>query len=259
MAIPWPERFILYMSFLERYKQGEYKQVYQDIQDLGTDAFNEIHHGDVKAVLEETFTRVAFNLELIYTELKEFGYQFNSNISINSDKPFHTPLQDTEALLDKLRVGVAEFGYVPLSLQYFYQLVGGVNFLWDPESPYQILWPLADPIQIDSLDTVVGTISQDWWKAYINDFYNDPATGAGFIEVAADKFFKDGVEGGPPYAVELTREVSVDGRFLKEEHHTSFINYLRICFENGGFSAIKEKPDSFEYYMSGIKDRLKPI
>lgn len=50
------------MTFYQRYLNGEYGQVYQDIDALGQDAFLPHHLADIEHLLTETFERVAYNL-----------------------------------------------------------------------------------------------------------------------------------------------------------------------------------------------------
>jgi hypothetical protein len=57
------------MTLLEQYKNGEMKEVYAEIQKLGQEAFLPEKFSEVEAVLSETFKRVAYNLEVIFTEL----------------------------------------------------------------------------------------------------------------------------------------------------------------------------------------------
>ena len=44
--------------------------------------------------------------------------------------------------------------------------------------------------------------------------------------------------GGLAYLLQVKKRQTVDAEFLNEEHRTTFINYLRICFDNSGFSRI---------------------
>lgn len=57
------------MTLYQRYINGETEQVYQDIFDLGTNAFLEENFAEIDKVLSETFTRVSFNLDVIYNKL----------------------------------------------------------------------------------------------------------------------------------------------------------------------------------------------
>ena len=59
------------MKFYDRYINGEDgRSVYSDIYDLGQEAFSDKYVDDVQSVLTETFNRIAFNLEIIFLELK---------------------------------------------------------------------------------------------------------------------------------------------------------------------------------------------
>src|SRR5688500_2190430 len=111
------------MTFYDRYINGQTQQVYQDIYALGQDAFSPTNLPDIEQVLTETFQRVAFNLDIIYAELKNINYLFKTEYKFNFERPLHKPLPDTGLLLKKLDTAVESYGFVPLSLKFFYKIV----------------------------------------------------------------------------------------------------------------------------------------
>lgn len=242
------------MNLYKRYLSGETAQVYQDIENLGADAFWPQYKVEVDQVLSETFQRVAYNLEIIYAQLKSINYQFK----VLPEDVYQTN-EGTTKLVLQLNACVSQFGYVPLSVQFFYAIVGGVNLCWNFENFPEIPWPLADPLEIDNLDVLVNTIDKEWWKEYTHENIADPEVGIPFIELAADTFHKDNISGGPPYAVQLTATPAVDSAFLFEKHETTFINYLRICFENCGFPGMKDPNASFQAFSERVRPLLKDM
>ncbi len=249
------------MEFYEKYISGRTKQVYDDIKALGKDAFLQHNLEEIEKVLTETFQRVAYNLEIIYRELKLINYRFIPDPKYNYDKPLHKPLPLTDTLLQQLDEAVKPFGYIPLSLKYFYKIVGGVNFVWDYENHEKFMWEMADPIQIASLDIVVETVADEYWKVDMHAYIEDEDISEAFIDLAADDLHKDNVSGGAPYAIQITKEPSIDGLFLNEPNETTFIDYLRICFENCGFPGIT-RPDlqnNYQALFDKVKPQLKPI
>jgi hypothetical protein len=62
---------------------------------------------------------------------------------------------------------------------------------------------------------------------------------------------------GQAYSLQLTPKPSIDGQFLYEEHDTTFINYLRICFDNCGFSRITnpEYDNDYQSLFDKVKNR----
>jgi len=85
------------MSFYERYINGEDgSSVYIDIYNLKEEAFSDKYFNDIESVLIETFNRVAFNLEIIFSELKNINYAFKTNPQYNSERPLVKPLSNTE-------------------------------------------------------------------------------------------------------------------------------------------------------------------
>jgi hypothetical protein len=126
--------------------KGDTENVYKDIYSLGQDAFKPNNFSQIDLVLTETFKRVAFNLEVIYKELKSSNYQFTSNIEYDWQRPLFPPDTDTDKLLSVLKYKTEEVGFVPLSLEYFYKIVGSCNFCWDWGTNPAIPWEGADPI-----------------------------------------------------------------------------------------------------------------
>jgi len=249
------------MNLYERYLNGETKAVYDDISKLGSNAFNNSHRKEVEKVMQETFERVLFNLKIIYKELVNIGYLFKTDFEFNYEKPLHSPLKNTESLIERLDLAVKDFGFVPLSLKYFYRIVGGVNFVWDFETNKKFMWDMADPIQVSSLDSIVEEVTTEYWKEDIQQYVDDEDFACAFLDLSADDLHKDNVSGGQPYAIEITREPTIDSKFMNEPNETTFINYLRICFENCGFSGItrSDTNNNYQAFFDKVKPQLKKI
>jgi hypothetical protein len=247
------------MTYHSRYLQGEHIQVYAEMQSLNLAKIDTQIREDVDKVLTETFQRIRSNLEVIHTALVEQKYQFKTAFDYNFQRPLHDPLPDTENLLTQLNTAVSPFGHLPLSIQYFHRIVGGVNFGWDYETNELLIWKLADPIQICSLDDVVSQATNEYWKEDIQLYVDDEEFGTAFIELAADALHKDNISGGPAYSIEITDSPQVDSAFLNEPHQTTFINYLRICFEHCGFPGIANSENDYKEFFEQVKPKMKKI
>jgi hypothetical protein len=248
------------MKFIERYLSGEDGRiVYNDIYRLGYKAFSEIYYNDVYSVLTETFERIAFNLNIIYKQLKDIGYVFKMNFSYSSEYPLLSPLPDTNQLFLKLGNAVKDFGEIPLSLELFYKIVGACNLTWDYDAEPRLLWKNSDALQIASIDDLLSEVNSDDWKEFAADSleYNELIA----LELSADYLHKDNVSGGLPYALQIKKNKSIDSLFLNEPHETTFINYLRICMENCGFSGNGEfkRHESYVNFYRAVKPELKAI
>lgn len=248
------------MNFYERYLSGEKKVVFDEIYKLREDAFLSQNLPAIEKVLEETFKRTAHNLEIIHIELQRIRYRLKKEFRFNSDKPLLKPFPNTDELLEKLDETVKPFGFVPLSLKMFYRIVGSCNFVWDYEVEEDFFWDCADPIQIMSLDDLVSYTTNEYWVEETQNYIDNgwkPAS----LELAADYFHKDNISGGPPYSVKITNEPSIDALFLNEQHNTTFIDYLRICFENCGFSNISQYviKDDYNSFFSRVKPQMLKI
>ncbi len=247
------------MKFYERYLNGETKTVYNDIYKLGDDAFLPENIIDIENVLTETFERTAHNLNIIYKELTNINYLFKTNFQFNFERPLVKPLSNTDQLLGELEKSVKPFGFIPASLKMFYKIVGACNFEWDYDTNENFIWERADPIQIVSLDDFVSHVSdEDSHEVFQECFKED-----GFVslDLSSDYLHKDNICGGLPYSLQITPKQSIDAPFLHEEHNTTFINYLRISFENCGFSRITNPDYANDYltFFEKVKPQLKMI
>jgi len=63
-------------NFSERYHRGEYKQVWQEILQLGESIREEAVYSDVQNVVSETIDRIGSNIETIVPRLVSIGYRF---------------------------------------------------------------------------------------------------------------------------------------------------------------------------------------
>jgi hypothetical protein len=247
------------MTFSERYKNGETIEVYSDIVKLGHAAFSEKHFSDIEAVVKETMKRTVHNLAVIYDELENINYNFKRSIQYSFETPLGNPIVDADKLLIQLEKEVAPFGSIPLSLKMFYKIVGSCNFAWDYEVNKNIFWKCSDPIQVAPLDALLEQVTADHWVEEMNE--NKEVHNTGYLELAADYLHKDNISGGPAYAIEITSEPSIDGRLLNEKHHTSFINYLRIVFENCGFGRTDDidRETTFKSFCDKTRPKLKSV
>jgi hypothetical protein len=239
------------MNLLDNYLKGDYYYVYDEIVKLGNRAFEPDFFPTVEAVLIETFTRVSYNLDIIYAELVKIDYCFNRRTKYDFQRPLLKPSPDAKDLLLKLDNVVKKIGHIPLSLKMFYKIVGSCNFAWDYNENPNIPWEGADPIQITPVTDLLSELTS------LSDEEDE------FIQlcVSADYLHKDNISGGPPYCVELTPNLSIDGLFLNQEDGTTFINYLRLTMGNCGFSRpdVCIHIDDFARFQENVRPKLYGI
>ena len=59
----------------------------------------------------------------------------------------------------------------------------------------------------------------------------------------------------------LASQPSIDSNFFNEPNNTTFVNYLRICFDNCGFPGITraDMQNNYQDFFNKVKPQLKPI
>src|SRR4029450_11022334 len=113
------------MNFLERYRNREHQQVWNELQALGSAVRREPHYSQAREVATETMRRVSRNCELLVSRLLALNYVCGafperSRRSYNAE-PLTPPSDAMRADCAELE---AEAGPLPLSLVAFWHEVG---------------------------------------------------------------------------------------------------------------------------------------
>jgi len=210
--------------YLERYLQGECRGVWHDLLALSEQVRQEPVLSDASAVAHETMSRVRENLTTLDNRLQSMGYRYR-----NPSPAFLPPPPDVATRIAELE---ARAGVLPLSLRAFYETVGSVDLTgehpdWrgcdDPDA--LVVLPIASALH--ELD--------DWEhdkKAY------ERAFGSFRVPIAPDHKHKENVSGGMWYGIGLP-DPNADAILLEEYHNTTFVEYLRLCLQWGGFPRLE--------------------
>jgi len=238
------------MNFLSRYIEGECEAVYKEIFSLGDKAFDPILFPEINSVLKETFERVKFNLDIIYAELDSIGYIFAEPACYNGRKPITPPEPNTEVLLQQLKYHLGAAAEIPLSLQYFYKVAGSCNFCWNYESNDDIPWEGADPLDMPALKDLI--------EMYENAEPETDYDGKDLL-LAGDSLTKDNISGST-YNIKIHSKQTIDTILLHEDWNIPFIEYLRITFNNCGFSMADScQYESLRAFCAKVRPLLRPI
>ena len=91
-----------------------------------------------------------------------------------------------------------------------------VPFLEDPGAP--------DPLVVYGLDDGIVEFDED----------DEEGETPSAVTIAPDELHKTNTSGGDAYAMAIP-DRRADGELLHERHSLLFVDYLRLCFEYGGF------------------------
>ena len=254
------------VSYLERYIAGEHEPVWAELQALGAAVRTEPLYSDALAVAYETMRRVRHNIEILIPRLEASGYEFGYGWAKGRDfpggsadpvfAPLHVDVARTIAELE------GRAGALPLSLRAFYEVVGSVNFVGSPPEAWRD-WR-AVPDDIDALFVYSAEVALEGAEAWQERYdhlrkseWNPPRTDdedicdswayyalpreCWLVPLAPDEWHKYDISGCGAYEI-ATPNLAADARLLTERHHTTFVNYLRICFRWAGFPKLEQVP-----------------
>lgn len=239
-------------QYLERYLNGEHEAVWQELLTLGALDHESAVFLDVYAVAQETMSRAKHNVLTIISRLEDIAYQFALPEQVHT-----SPASDAGENLQKL---VSHAGPLPLSLQAWYEIVGGVCLMGNHEKLAFFSSPIAsyppqiysDPLVVFPIQAAIGSIDLDQGDIQEN------SSGEFLIPIAPDAYHKANISGGAPYEIRLPCS-DVDTILLNEWQDTTFVNYLRICFQWGGFPGWARYPQRPETLLRMLIEDLLQI
>lgn len=221
------------MNYLERYHNGEYEQVWDELRALGPAVLQEPHNSQAREVAAETMRRVRRDCEILVARLQSLGYIFGTYP--DGTKEYYTqgplvPLSDAKrADMSELE---EEAGPLPISLVAFWEEVGSVDFVG-----MHAEWPSGlDPLVVIPPDGALSLLYDDGGED----------SDERFAGLSPDDVHKDNESGGDSYGVVLPN-ASADFEFLNESHKLSFVSYLRMAILRwGGFPGLDGSSAAFE-------------
>ena len=245
----------------ERYQQGYYQEVYDELLAMGELVFTEPIYNDALLIAKVMMQRVRYNIELIIHRLSKMDYRFGEGFweddilpeekaTIEKDVPIlGMPDTETPRYIALLKQSV---GILPLLLEYWYREVGSVNLIGlfpakKDRTFDRTYGSILDPLFLYSVEMAFKMISVDIkegvWKSHP------------FLSLSPDGDYKYCFSGSRPYSIALPCK-AFDASLLFERHQTTFINYLRTCFRWGGFPGLELENrlshDEFEFLTKDL-------
>jgi hypothetical protein len=189
-----------------------------------------------QAVCDEVGLRARTNIQLLVRRLRSEGFAFHTNDDARTPvEPFRPASTAAPRLLSWLE---RELGPVPLVLSSWLRLVGDVWLVGT--HPHWAESRAADPLVIELEGTRYPSMEITNYFAGEHDAWaeeaaEDPAVGPFVLPVAPDRLHKANVSGGHPYGFHMPGW-GADAVFMAAEE-MSFVSYLNMIFQNGGFAA----------------------
>lgn len=248
-------------DWYDRYRKGFHQEVYDELLAMQEQMDDPRIYQEAYRVMREMMMRVQYNVEKLISHFNLLEYLFGEGMYENPrekaywerEAPVHkVPTQDT-----RQRIAVLEqlVGPLPLSLKCWYEEVGSVNLVGAfPFSVKQGLecahGSLLDPLFLYSVETVIQMVTlsvQDgtWEEESI-------------LPLSPDCLHKYHYSGSGPYHIKAPFK-AIDVPLLDEPHHTTLVNYLRICFQWGGFPGLEKHRLLSEGQLSFLIKDLLPF
>jgi hypothetical protein len=250
-------------GFLERYRQSEYQEVWDELDALGVGVRERLVYSEALAVAHETMQRVRHNIEVVISRLEALGYQFGYawmqqyppvDETWVAEQPARRilPSEETPQRLERFEELV---GAIPLSVRAFWSEVGAVNFVgahphWEGLFQRYMIRGLEPQISIRSSSRVFLSVCSICMHTSVHKEKNSFPS-----PLAPDAYHKYHISGLGGYAITLP-DASADAPLLNEWHDATFVNYLRVCLHYGGLPGLQRIstliPDELAYVREGL-------
>jgi hypothetical protein len=229
-------------DLLARYRRGEHGPVWNELRSheaLGGDLLEE-----ARAVAQETMRRVARGADVLAERLAALGW-----VPLYGELRTRPRAEDREVMHRTEEITGAP---LPVSLRVFWEVVGGINFVWNykrgdpPTLGVDLPMSEMDPLCVDPPE-VVAYLFEEWedQRSGVDPELADPFS----LYLAPDYLHKADISGGAPYEIELPF-LGADPVFANEAHELPFVDYLRLCFRWAGFPRLErhaDRPDVREF------------
>jgi hypothetical protein len=248
---PTPE--IVPGRLVSRYQNGEHESVWRDLLALGAAVHEPLYAEPARIVVRETMRRSRHNVELLVSRLRELDYEFYGEDS----EPFRpcTP-EEEQALAEPDADGL----WVPLSVAFWVKEVGWVDFagshpalsfMDDDEGKPGVY---TDPLELTCWNLV--DLSREWKRRSAGS--RKPVR----LEMGADAKskarFAAGWEASGAYSVVLPNRAA-DAVLDGATSELTFVAYLRLSFQWGGFPGWKSYENPPEKELGYLRQDLLPI
>lgn len=219
-------------DLVTRYRQGAHVEVWRELRRF--EAVDGAMREEALAVAGETMRRVALCCDLAAERLRAAGWKALFG------RLRTPPAPDLSAQLADLER--AARSPVPPSLMAFWQVVGGVDFVWDfgqgrapPVFGLDLPLDEMDPLAVDSASASIAA----WIEGRSQGDLDTPSR----LWLAPDRLRKTNTGDGDPYGVDLPFR-GADPAFDGEPHGLAFVDYLRLALRWGGFPGLAERTGS---------------
>jgi hypothetical protein len=229
-------------DLVARYRRGEHEAVWSELRIHA--AIDGGLREEALAVARHTMSRVARSADLLAERLAAHGW----TALFGSLRP--PPGGDDDAVMR--RIEDITGALLPPSLRAFWEVVGGIDFIWNYEKDDEIpLFGLDLPI--DEMDPLAVCPARE--SAHVFEEWEDRAPGRArdldepyTVMLAPGRFHKADISGGAPYGIELPF-AGADPVFGNEDLSLPFVDYLRLCFRWGGFPHLAQRT-----HESGVRE-----
>ena len=246
------------MSLYDRYKNGEQREVWAYIRTQSNQSCWE--NVDIVSVARATMERVAKNADFIAGRLKSEGWFALTGDTIDLRT---LPAPEDGAIFSMVREVTQ--APLPLSLEVFWTIVGGINWVWDYErrTPRPTLGVDAPLDELDPLCVYppeAAAYAVDEWMDDSYQEYSGLPPGQFRLDLAPDDLHKANISGGDPYGMILPSN-SPDPLFSAGSQSLPFVDYLRHCFSWAGFPGLESHAhqSDVDKFIATFSDGLVPF
>jgi hypothetical protein len=181
------------MTYFDRYKDGQFVAVWDELSALGGAVRDPAIFSDAMSVAQVTMERVATNIGRLIERLTSHGYEFGvypdgTRFSVKSAALVKPNAESRAHMIELERLA----GALPLSLKAFWEVVGSVSLIGHVRG-----WPqYGDPLCVEAPSAGLADFRDDLADREVSE-----GPMPFLCPIAPDVLHKDNVSGDSPYRI----------------------------------------------------------
>lgn len=185
--------------------------------------------------LESRILVVGEQIEAIARRLPVLGYEFG-----DPSAAFRGPEPGADEVIERIE---REIGKLPLAIKLFWRLVGSVNFMRPHDGWAAVQYPWDGCEYPDPLVVYPPSAAAFELDEFLGDREERMRSNFPYlVPIAPDDFHKENVSGGMWYNLSVPG-VADDPLLNDERHGMTFVSYLELAVQWGGFPGLDRCPD----------------
>lgn len=190
---------------------------------------------EIRAFYRELFATLAMEVDVLVSRLTGAGYHFDPSPLVGGRPVAPASTETGRALSVFEQRSKLHFA---VSVRSWFETVGGVSFVGafeEDDDLQRLVEESGDPLEVGSFDAM-----QPSYDSVLSEEHDSLNSGVLNLPIGRDRLHKQGLSGGPSYAVALSEQLVADATVSNLGGRPMFVRWVREMLRGGGLVRVKD-------------------